>query len=270
MKFLKIDRERILEQKTVWIFRLRLGGAVFLFLLFFPYAVTALLFGQSAAYGREAAEKSRILVCAESGADGNVCIRMDMEEYLVGCLAGAIPAAYEPAALQAQAVLLRTLLIRAYRESMESVDSMEQGKGQAGILVTDTHGYVDRARMKQMWGMDFAANYEKIRRAVAETRGIYLTYRGEPILASYFRVSGGKTRDGEILAGNGDAYPYLQSVRCPKDYLSEDYLQDGRAAGLGHGLGMSQFAANEMAKSGAACDEILHYFFTDITIDKFE
>lgn len=261
MKFLKMDRESLLEQKTVWLFRLRQGGAVFLFLLFFSYGVTAVLFGQSAAYGREAREKSRILVCTGSG---ETPFAMDMEEYLAGCLAGAIPTEYEPAALQAQAILLRTLLIREYKESIEG------GKGQPGILVTDMGNYRDRKLLKQMWGMDFAVNYEKIRRAVSETRGIYLTYNGEPILASYFRVSGGKTRDGEILAKGEDAYPYLRSVLCPKDYLSENYLQDGRAAGLGHGLGMSQFGANEMAKSGADCDEILHYFFTDITIDKFE
>lgn len=261
MKFLEIDRESILEKKTVWIFRLRSGGAVFLFLLFFSYVVTALLFGQSAAYGSEARGRSRITVCAGSG---QAPFAMDLEEYLVGCLAGTVPAEYEPAALQAQAILLRTLFIREYKEAME------QGRGQAGILVTDTQDYKDRKCMKQMWGMDFAINYEKMRRAVSETRGIYLTYVGEPILASYFRVSGGKTLDGGILAEGRSVYPYLQSVSCPKDYLSEDYLQDGRAAGLGHGLGMSQFGANEMAKSGAAYDEILRYFFTDITIDKFE
>lgn len=266
MKLSEIGRETIKAKKTVLIFRLRTGGAVFLFLLSFSYVVTALLFGQSAAYGRRAAnDRSRITVWAR---DGETQFVLDMEDYLIGCLAGAIPAEYEPEALQAQAVLLRTLLIREYKESVE------QGRTQAGILVTDARGYRNRKQLKQMWGVDFAVNYGKICSAVAKTKGIYLTYRGEPILASYFRVSSGRTRDGRELLGNaagtGEDYPYLQSVSCPKDYLSEDYLQGGRAAGLGHGLGMSQFGANEMAKNGAYRDEILHYFFTDITIDKFE
>lgn len=40
--------------------------------------------------------------------------------------------------------------------------------------------------------------------------------------------------------------------------------------GSGHGLGMSQFAANEMAKEEEDYVDILHYFFDQVTITKFE
>lgn len=40
--------------------------------------------------------------------------------------------------------------------------------------------------------------------------------------------------------------------------------------GVGHGSGMSLFAANELAKEGMNYAEILNYFFTNIAIDKFE
>lgn len=40
--------------------------------------------------------------------------------------------------------------------------------------------------------------------------------------------------------------------------------------GVGHGVGLSQFAANEMAGEGADFMEILNYFFTDIAISKTE
>ena len=40
--------------------------------------------------------------------------------------------------------------------------------------------------------------------------------------------------------------------------------------GVGHGSGMSLFAANELAKDGKDYTEILNYFFTNIAIDKFE
>lgn len=36
--------------------------------------------------------------------------------------------------------------------------------------------------------------------------------------------------------------------------------------GLGHGIGMSQFGANEMAKEGKSCQEILQYYFKNIEI----
>lgn len=40
--------------------------------------------------------------------------------------------------------------------------------------------------------------------------------------------------------------------------------------GVGHGLGMSQFAANEMAKTESDYVEILQYFFPDTQLTKFE
>ena len=40
--------------------------------------------------------------------------------------------------------------------------------------------------------------------------------------------------------------------------------------GFGHGVGMSQTAANEMAKEGYSWQEILEYFFRDITLDRYE
>ena len=40
--------------------------------------------------------------------------------------------------------------------------------------------------------------------------------------------------------------------------------------GSGHGLGMSQFGANEMALKGKDFDEILRYFFRDVNIQSFE
>lgn len=40
--------------------------------------------------------------------------------------------------------------------------------------------------------------------------------------------------------------------------------------GSGHGLGMSQFGANEMAREGADYIKILNYFFDDVIITKFE
>ncbi|NBH25909.1 SpoIID/LytB domain-containing protein [Lachnospiraceae bacterium] len=40
--------------------------------------------------------------------------------------------------------------------------------------------------------------------------------------------------------------------------------------GSGHGLGMSQFGANEMAKEGEDYIKILNYFFNDVIITKFE
>lgn len=50
--------------------------------------------------------------------------------------------------------------------------------------------------------------------------------------------------------------------------LKEDQRITAVVKGVGHGLGMSQYAANEMAKEGEDYIQILNYFFQDIAINK--
>ncbi|MBO5247612.1 MAG: SpoIID/LytB domain-containing protein [Eubacterium sp.] len=67
-------------------------------------------------------------------------------------------------------------------------------------------------------------------------------------------------KDGEMLeTGN-----YLPSV-----YFYIQPIKDGIVlfgGGLGHGIGMSQYGANGMAKNGASAEEILMYYYTNVTI----
>lgn len=38
--------------------------------------------------------------------------------------------------------------------------------------------------------------------------------------------------------------------------------------GMGHGIGLSQYGANEMAKAGSDYKEILKYYYKDVTVQK--
>ena len=42
-----------------------------------------------------------------------------------------------------------------------------------------------------------------------------------------------------------------------------------RVTGYGHGVGMSQYGANELAKQGKTWQEILHWYYTDVTIGAY-
>jgi len=42
-----------------------------------------------------------------------------------------------------------------------------------------------------------------------------------------------------------------------------------KVLGYGHGVGMSQYAANEMAKNGKTYDQILKYFYKDVKIEDY-
>lgn len=61
-----------------------------------------------------------------------------------------------------------------------------------------------------------------------------------------------------------------QIVMLPSAFCKVIPLEDGTytllGGGYGHGLGMSQNGANGMAKSGMNYEDILHYFYNDITL----
>ena len=69
---------------------------------------------------------------------------------------------------------------------------------------------------------------------------------------------------------NGEAVRQALHLNSACFYLSE---LDGKirivTKGIGHGLGLSQYGANELAKQGKNCREILNYYYTDVSIEKW-
>lgn len=66
---------------------------------------------------------------------------------------------------------------------------------------------------------------------------------------------------------NGEAVRQALHLNSACFYLSE---MDGKirivTKGIGHGLGLSQYGANELAKQGRNCREILTYYYTGVRI----
>ena len=132
-----------------------------------------------------------------------------MEEYLVYKLESVMPDSYEHEALKAQAVLLRTEAMRAVQE-----------QGDERLRVTGDG-------LEKWYETDGQAEDELLpyRQAIEETEGLYLCYRGEPIQASYFKVSNGQTRDAAQV-WQTKKYPYLTSVLCVQDKAARDYSSE--------------------------------------------
>ncbi len=254
---------------------------------------------------------------------------LPLEDYLTYRLCLVMPGEYEPEAGKAQAVLLRTEMASVFAEQGGKRAAVD-GEGLAKF-------YNDTAGQEE--------SLKKSRQAVRETAGEILTYQGEPIRASYFRVSNGSTRD----AGDEDC-PYLSAVPCEQDQEAADYRSvvrvdreiyieklrgilggdmdaqtvwekgsfsfdgegymtkvsyiDGKGeerkmdgetfrhlfglssasfamnreeeqivfqvTGVGHGFGMSQYAAQRRAENGENYKEILAAFFFDTELTNFE
>ncbi|MBB3110532.1 stage II sporulation protein D [Paenibacillus phyllosphaerae] len=138
---------------------------------------------------------------------------LPIEFYVRGVLAGEMPVDFELEALKAQAIAARTYIYRRLKSEDTS------GNPTVAADVTDTvqhQVYVPLKTLLTQWkGEVKEANLAKLTRAVEETKGMIITYGGEPIQAAFFSTSNGYTEN------SGDYWstdiPYLQSVTSPWD-----------------------------------------------------
>lgn len=249
---------------------------------------------------------------------------LELEEYIIGVVAGEMPASFEIEALKAQAIAARSYAMNKINTSNETYD-----------LVTDVTNqvYITTDEMKNKWQSEYDYYYEKIKNAVLETQGLVMKYNDEIISAYYFAMSNGSTEDVSLVFG--ESKDYLQSVDsswdenvknftvetnitkeefCKKLDISCDdiIIKDIKRSetnrvneitinnkkfkgtkvrsllnlrstdfdieinesikittkGYGHGVGMSQYGANEMAKNGSTYEEILKHYYNNIEISK--
>lgn len=130
---------------------------------------------------------------------------MQLEEYLVGVVAGEMPATYEPEALKAQAVAART-----YTYQKKLTTGCKSGADICTYFGC-CQAYSDTDLRKKTWKDEYDAKEEKIRQSIYATAGQILVYEGEPIQAFFHSSSGGMTEDVEHVFGDS-AVPYLRAV----------------------------------------------------------
>ena len=132
-----------------------------------------------------------------------------LEDYVVGVVAGEMPASFEMEALKAQAIASRSYAYFKMSHSGNDYDVISDISDQVYITVD---------QMKEKWGEDFDEYYKKITKAVNDTKGEIMTYNDEVIKAFYFSMSNGYTED--VSPVFGEDYPYLKSVRSKWDNQS--------------------------------------------------
>lgn len=255
----------------------------------------------------------------------NKILKLQLEEYVEGVVAGEMPASFEIEALKAQAVAARTYVLKKIDNNKEyDLDN-----------TTNNQVYLSDEELKTKWNNDYDKYINKIRFAVKSTEGEYLTYNDKIITAFFFSSSNGKTENCEEVFQ--EKLPYLKSVESFWDKESPSYngeikitLKDFynklnisyneilninikeitesgniktiiingkefkstdirnklglrstdfnitldkdiitiKTKGFGHGVGMSQYGANGMAKEGYKYDDILKHYYTNIKIKK--
>ena len=154
-----------------------------------------------------------------------------LEDYIKGVVPSEMPSSWELEAHKAQAIAARSYaLANLGKRARYGYDLKDTPEDQAyGGASKETAG----------------TNY-----AVDQTKGIVLTYNMKVITAYYSASAGGQTTAG----GWGANLPYLRSVPSFDDNIKKN----------GHGVGMSQHGANNLAKQGYNAYQILQYFYKDV------
>ena len=162
-----------------------------------------------------------------------------LEHYLLGVVPSEMSSKWSYEALKAQSIAARSYAVANLGKN-----------GSKGYDLKDN-------TYDQAYG-GASAETKNTNRAVAETKGIVATYNKKVISAFYCSSAGGQTKE------SGDVWtkdlPYIRSV----DSFDKDVKKRG------HGIGMSQYGANNMAKQGYNAYQILTYFYNNIKFGKLD
>ncbi|HWP79694.1 MAG TPA: stage II sporulation protein D [Candidatus Acidoferrum sp.] len=130
---------------------------------------------------------------------------VDIEEHLVGVLAGEIPASFSPEAIKAQAVAARSYIM--YKKGTAS------HKGGADVCTDYRHckTWLSAGEIQELYGDKALEATAIFRSAVEATKGEVLVYGEKVALAVFHAMSGGGATESAAEVWGGD-YPYLVSV----------------------------------------------------------
>ena len=144
-------------------------------------------------------------------------VELAMDDYLTAVVLCEMPPEFEPEALRAQAVAARTFACR----------QMQHGKHENGAVCADSaccQAWQDEDALRERFGADFDASWQKAADAVTATQDEVLTYDGELIDATFFSCSGGRTE--AAVAVWGSDVPYLQSVESYGEQAARRYASE--------------------------------------------
>lgn len=158
-----------------------------------------------------------------------------LEDYIKGVVPSEMPSSWETEAHKAQAIAARSYALANLGK-----------RASLGFDLKDTPE--DQAYNGA------SAETLKTNSAVDDTKDVVLTYNMQVISAYYSASAGGQTNTNSW----GNSLPYLRSVPSFDENIKKN----------GHGVGMSQHGANNLAKKGYNAYQILQYFYKDVKFAK--
>jgi len=156
-----------------------------------------------------------------------------LDEYLKGVVPPEMGLQKPIEALKAQAIAARSYAVSTRRHASQGFD-----------MCITTHCQVYKPEKR----------YADSDRAVDETASLIISYKDRIVGTPFFGHCDGYTRNSEDVWSS--EVSYLRSVPCICGY-AEMY---------GHGAGMCQRGAAEMARQGSTAEEILEHYYTNVKV----
>lgn len=155
--------------------------------------------------------------------------KLDIESYIQGVVPAEMPSSWQYEAHKAQAIAARSYAL-------------------ANLGKRGAYGYDLKDTPEDQAYNGASAETQPTNQACVDSYGIVLIYDLKIIPAYYSASAGGQSTTWE------NDLPYIRSVPS----------YDGNVKKNGHGVGMSQHGANNLAKQGYNAYQILQYFYKDI------
>lgn len=215
-----------------------------------------------------------------------------LDDYCISMLAKEVSSTYEDEMLKAQAVIVRTTIYREIKDldrdsletSLEGLELEKEWKQRLEQIWAETEGEVllyknelallpfhQLSNGKTRSGQEVLGTEEypylqikdcakdvgselQMQTKVIEVAGVTINAKDSSGYVTEVKVG------EEICSGDAFRDTYSLASSC-FDVQEFDGKTRVISKGVGHGLGMSQYTANEMAKEGKTYVEILQYFF---------
>lgn len=150
-------------------------------------------------------------------------MELSMREYVIGAVLAEMPATYQSEALKAQAVAARTYAVRQ-REKQRISPEPELMGADISNDSTKYQAYFTPEQAKKFYGSGYDSYLKKAEEAVDSTDRLIMVYEGEPIVAAFHSLSGGRTESAEIVWGS--PVDYLIPVESSGDENAPSYLEE--------------------------------------------
>lgn len=139
-----------------------------------------------------------------------------IEEYVKSVVSGEMLVSFNEEALKAQAIAARTYVMSKRLKPCEIAEG--------GDVCDTTHCqvYISKSERLEKWGVNGEEYWDKISKAIDETKGKVLTYNNELVLyPQYFSTSSGMTENAVDVFSND--VPYLVSTESKGEEIAPKY-----------------------------------------------